>query len=95
MAPNDVAIQVRVPRALWSRLLYLPHSSVIARHPEQRRMYDSMQREFYWPQMVDNLYTVVSNCSACERNRVEPQLKRQLQLCSASGSIECFAMDIL
>lgn len=54
-----------------------------------------MRREFYCPYMPNNAYAAVSSCITCARNRVEPNLKRRLQLFPESDPLVLFAIDIL
>lgn len=67
----------------------------MAGHPGQRRLYDSIRREFYWPHMDNNDYTTVSNCTAGAQNWVETKLRRRLQLFPASSPVASVAINIL
>jgi len=47
-ATLDNAIQMVVPKSLRPRLLAMSHQSVIAGHPGQNKMYETMRRTYYW-----------------------------------------------
>lgn len=74
VAPIDDAVQILIPRALWERLLYHSNHLVMAGHPGQHQMYDSMQGKFFWPHIANNLF---SSCSACARNDTSSKLQRE------------------
>lgn len=89
------AVQVVTSQALWSRLLYCSHHSVMEGHPRHRRLYDAPRIKFYWLRIANDVYRTVGSYSECTRNRVEHKLKRQLQLYFESGPVESFALKIL
>lgn len=62
---------------------------------KQRRIYDSIRREFHWLHRANDVYTTVSNCSARILNWVKPKQKRPLQLFSASGLLGVIAIGFL
>lgn len=95
LKPIDGAVQVVVPHALWSPLLYHSHYPVTAGHSRQRRMYDSVRIGFYWSHTANNVSATVRSCSACARNWVEHEPKRKLQLYRASGPLKFILIDIL
>lgn len=99
----DSAIQILVQTSLRKRIPYHSHLLVLAGHPAQRRMNDSMRREFYWRHMANHVYNTrglpcvacdVSNCSACARNSSRQRLKRRMQLFPAIGTLAFIAIDI-
>ena len=51
-----------VPSSLRDRILYLAQYTRLSGHPPLRR-------EFYWPQMANNAFTVVGNCTSCAQVR--------------------------
>lgn len=55
-------------------------------------MYDFVPREFCWPSMAKDIYTTVSNGSACTRDWVERKLKRLLYLFHTSGLLATIAI---
>lgn len=54
VAPIDGAVQL-VARALCNRIMYSSHHPVMAGHPCQRHLHDSMQMEFYWLHMSKDM----------------------------------------
>lgn len=91
----DGIVLVAIPQTLWSPLQYRSYYPVLAGHPGQRRMYESMQREFYCLHTANAFYATVSSCNAHAQNRVEFKLKKQLQIFSASNLLEFLAIEIL
>lgn len=91
----DGVFEVLLPQPPWNRLLYHSHYPVMAGHPGQQLMYDSMRRKFHWPHMANDVYTTATNCSACAQNRVEPKLRRHLQQFISNTLLELIAIDIL
>lgn len=89
-APVHGAVPILIPQALQYRLLCHSHNPVIARQTNQQHMYDSMRREFYWPHMINIVYTTVRNCNAYAQNGTLPKEKRELQTFSAGGSLRFF-----
>lgn len=58
-------------------------------------MYDSMQKEFSWPHMTNDVYQTVRNCAICARNRERSKRKWQFQLFTALRPLKSIVMDIL
>lgn len=54
-----------------------------------------MQKVFYWPHMTIDVYSTVSNCSACAHNSTSPKMKRELQLFPVSSPREFVSIEIL
>lgn len=77
------------------RHLLLSHYHLLAGHSGQRRMYDTMRRDYYWPHMANDVAEIINQCQSCARNRGHVKLQRQLQLFPASGPLEFVALDIL
>lgn len=93
--PVNECIRAVVPQLFRQRVLYLSHYPPIAEHPGQRRMYDSLRREFYWPYMAHDAYTTLDACKSCTISNTRYIQKRLLQVCLPSGSLDFVAMDIL
>lgn len=62
MAPMDGAVQKFVPSSLQARLLYYSRYATMADHRGKRRKEDTMQREYYWPQVANEVYTTKRDC---------------------------------
>lgn len=56
-----------VPTSLSSSLLQQAHHSTFQGHCGERRMYQSLQRDYYSSQMVPGVYKTLQNCSQCLR----------------------------
>jgi transposase InsO family protein len=96
IAPSDGSRQVVVPRSLVVRLLFLEHYPPAAGHPGSHRMFQTIRRSFFWPQMVEDVAETVRQCDLCARNRIsEKRRTNPLQLFPAKGPLESVAMDIL
>ena len=48
-------------------MYYVP----LAGHQGETRMYKSMQRLFYWPQMAANIFATVKICASRARERIK------------------------
>ena len=85
-----------LPAPLRPRTLQLMHSTPIAGHPGQTRMYANMRRLFYWPHMAADVFATVQHCPSCARERIK-QRKRQhpLILFPAEGPLEDVAVDLV
>ena len=89
-------VQDVVPRTLRARLLQLCHTSTIAGHPGQNRMYFALRREYYWPHLVADVAATVRGCRTCAMNRfkLRKHLNR-LKLFPATRPLESLAINIL
>lgn len=59
IAPIDGAEQKIFPTSLAAQLLYQWHYWTLPGHTDERRMYNRMGREYYWPYMEKEVYTTV------------------------------------
>lgn len=76
-APIAGAVQKFIRTSLQLRLLYNYHCPTLAGHPSEGRVYDSMQREYYWLHIANEVYTtvrVLSNAAelSCQKCDVGP-----------------------
>ena len=95
-APLDGALQRVVPKALRARLLYLTHYPRLAGHPGGTRMYLTLRRDFYWPQMGNDVHAVARDCRSCAQMRgTRYKHQKYLKLFPAAGPLEFVAMDLL
>ena len=96
IAPSDGSRQVVVPKVLVSRILFLEHYPPTVGHPGAHKMFRTIRRSFFWPQMVEHIYETVRQCDPCARNRIsEKRRTNPLKLFPAQGPLESVAMDIL
>ena len=52
LSPWDDREQIFVPPSLRAKALALAHYPAVAGHPGSTRMYQTLRREFYWPNMA-------------------------------------------
>lgn len=64
----DGALQRYVPAILRRCVLSLYYQSLMAGHPGERRMNNSMRREFYMSHVANDVYATVCDCLLCSRN---------------------------
>lgn len=94
-AHTDEALKKLVPQPLRQGMLsLLPYPSLFA-HLEQRRLYDTMQRDCFYPNMALDVNDTVRSCESCAKNSSDAKHKRHLHLFSATGPLKLVAMDIL
>lgn len=88
--------QIVVPKSLQPRLLNMAHRSTVAGHAGGGRMYRTLRRHYYWPEMAIDCYNIVRCCSECAKERVRTRRRKApLKLCPASAPLQDIAMDIL
>jgi len=96
LSPLDHAQQRVIPLRLQARVLYLSHYPLTAGHPKGSKMYDTMRRHYYWPNMANDVYQTVRDCRACAQTRgTFYKHQRPLRLFPAAGPLEFIAMDLL
>lgn len=67
----------------------------MARHPEERCMFDTSRQTYDWPHMASNVYITIAKCECCVRNGSQYRHKRPLQFFPAPEPFDFIAMDIL
>jgi len=88
--------QVAIPEALKKRLLIHQHQSVLAGHPDSRRMYNTLRRYMNWPTMVVDVYKHVEQCPACAKNSLSERKHTTLmRLFPADEPFSGLSMDLL
>lgn len=76
-------------------LLHLAHHSILAGHPGKRRMYDSLRRAYYCPNIVAEAYCTVKSYMDCPIIGTKLWHERKLGLFSSSGPLQFVAVGIL
>lgn len=89
------ALRKLVLQLLQKRLLNLSHPPPLSGHLAQLHMYETMQRDYYWPKMASNVYRAVTSCHSCAKNGIKLKHKRHLQLLRTSAPYKFVALDIL
>lgn len=96
IAPFDSATQIVVPRTLRKRVLHSSHYPTTAGHPGGRRMYYTLRRQYYWPQMSSETYTTARQCDLCAKERIRQQkIASKMKLFPATAPLESVALDLL
>lgn len=62
--------QVVVPKEQRSWILQMAPYSLAAAHPGGRKIYRTLQVDYYWPSMSLYVYNTVRNCRTCPKERV-------------------------
>lgn len=95
--PINGAVQNFVLTSLGARLLYHLHYPHLAKHLGERRMPNNVRRKLFLPNMGNNVYTTVKDCSEGTRNKPVDMRGRlyPLQPFPASGTLRFVATDIL
>ena len=94
--PYDGQVQIVLPESLRPRVLNLSHHALLAGHPGQTRLYNTVRRTYYWPHMAADTYATVRNCGRCAKNRIKLRRRTNyLKLFPAREPLESLAMDIL
>ena len=94
--PYDGQIQIVLPETLRPRVLKLSHHSLMAGHPGQTRLYNTLRRVYYWPHMAADVFATVRNCTRCAKNRIKLRRRTNyLKLFPAREPLESVAMDVL
>lgn len=88
-------LQKLEPESLKVRTLRAEHYHPMAGHQDERRIYDTMQKKFFWSHMAIDVYETVINCATCASINEPTKLKRHLQFFPASGPLKYVAVDIL
>ena len=88
--------QIVLPANLRPRFLKLAHSSKLAGHPGQTRMYNYVRKTYYWPHMAADIYATVRNCSTCAKNRLKlRRAMNPLKIFPATKPLTNLCIDIL
>lgn len=89
------ASQRFIPTSLRTRPLYLAHYTALDDHPGDRKLYETLRREYSWPQVVNDAYTTVADCQSFPAHGTATRHQKQLGLFPAARRLELLAMDIL
>lgn len=95
MSTVDGVIQAMVTGTLCAHMQYLEHHLSIAGNLGQRRMYDTLRKEYYWSHMANDGYTTIAQCMNCARNESKYIHKRTLRLFPPYWPLKFEAMNTL
>lgn len=71
VSPLDGSSTMYAPATFRDIALYLSYHSLLAGHPNERRMYDPMRKELYWPRMTNDVYSKVREFRSCAKKRID------------------------
>jgi hypothetical protein len=63
---TKVRKQVLVPAALVNKLLQVAHSGPLAGHPGITRCRQSLEKNYYWPTMGNDIIKHIKSCPTCQ-----------------------------
>lgn len=69
VSPIDGASQRYISTTLRQRIVHLCQHSLLAVHPSEREVYDTMRQHCLWSHMADDVYSTVTRCMLCTSNR--------------------------
>ena len=58
-----------IPKSLQNIILVEAHNMPIAGHLGISKTYASIQWQFYWPNMLDDIQAFITTCNACQQNK--------------------------
>lgn len=86
-------LQKALPTSLRARILYLAHFPILAGHPGEKQLYDTLRHEYYCPHMAHAAYSIGPGCqSGAEHGTIACHFK-QLPLFSESGPL-CISCNV-
>lgn len=83
-APMKRALQRVVQQSLRQRILDISNHLLLAGCSVERRMYDTMRKDYYSSFTAQGVYHIMSNCHCCARIGLFSKNKRHLQLLSVT-----------
>ena len=61
--------RIVVPELMRNEIIELHHDSIVSGHFGWSRTLDLVARQFWWPQMRENIQDYVHSCGSCQRNK--------------------------
>ena len=96
ISPRDFSTQIVLPKDLRQRVLHIAHHSLSAGHPGGTRMFTTLRKQFYWPNMALDCFHTVRHCIPCAKRRVNLRKHMSfMKLFPARRPGEHVAIDIL
>ena len=66
------------------KILQENYNSVDVRYPEQQQIMELIKRNFWWPEIKNNIKRYIQGCFKCQQNKVQHMKKtRELYLLKA------------
>lgn len=91
----DESTQKQVPAALRAQRIHYAHQSTLARHPGERRAYDSPRQVYYRLHMIIDIYNIVEIRDSSLHYGSKLKNEQQLDRSRAAGSRKLVATGIL
>lgn len=91
----DKSIQIVVPASLRKQILHLAHHTSVAGYPGQRRMYNSLCCQFFWPHMAIHVSETIGKCLCCAKNESRFKHESHCKLIPAVELLDLVTIDIL
>jgi len=67
------------PLSIINDILQIYHSSILGAHPGQKKTCQSIQQDFYWKSLKQDVKNFVEKCHSCNTRKVNPQLPVEMQ----------------
>lgn len=85
-----------IPQPLKERVLGMSHYAKLSGHSGGRKLYKSPRRQFHWPTMALDCYSMArkSGCFAKERVKFRKDAK-EMKLFTPTAPLDYIAIDIL
>lgn len=94
-APADKNLKKLISRSVRQHILNSSHHFPHFRRIGKRLMYDTIQGDYYWPNMASNVYKTVSNWPCSAKNFTKFRLKRHLQHVLVTGPFKICCYEYL
>ena len=88
--------QLLIPRSLVKDVLRAEHSSPLAAHPGDSRMYQTLRDHYFWPSLAVDVFGWVAACLICAKNcLMGTQSTAPMRLLRATEPVAALAIDLL
>lgn len=95
MTPLAEGVQIYVTAVQCSIILLLWHCSTLAGHPGERRLYNSMSTQYYWPRIANDVYGTLMDCKSCMRSLKTRDKNENHGFSPWQNLLEFIAIDLL
>lgn len=88
--------QIVIPHDPKRRDLHIHYNASLARHPDAKKLNQSIRKDVYWTALTVDFYVTVRRCPTCAKNRIRLYENiRWLQLFRITAPPELVAIDVL
>ena len=93
---QEVTYQIVIPRAYQKPLLYQYHDSITAGHLGVAKVYNKIQKKYFWSKMKCDIELYVKTCISCQRKKHPPRsFCAPLQKYVVGVPFERVALDVM